>query len=175
MKESKVLDILNAVIYPYVGSFILYCKKHEIILQICFQRLVQMAPLSYRKMDFYEFCAAAISTHQLEAREGWEQMASTAFEHFEREGNRIVSVEELARVCVVFLSLPSTSLYLLVFSRGRNSEFLIEQLVMQELNLGPPAYSIIKDWIRSSDGKLSFIGYTKFLHGVTIRTNTRRL
>lgn len=112
MKESKVLDILNA-----------------------------MAPLSYRKMDFDEFCAAAISTHQLEAREGWEQMASTAFEHFEQEGNRIVSVEELAR----------------------------------ELNLGPAAYSIIKDWIRSSDGKLSFLGYTKFLHGVTIRTNTRRL
>ena len=57
-----------------------------------------MAPLSYRKMDFEEFCAAAISTHQLEALEGWEQIASTAFEHFEREGNRIISVEELAWV-----------------------------------------------------------------------------
>lgn len=111
MKESKVPDILNA-----------------------------MTPLSYKKMDFDEFCAAAISTHQLEAGESWEQVASTAFEYFEQEGNRIVSVEELAR----------------------------------ELNLGPAAYSIIKDWIRSSDGKLSLLGYTKFLHGVTIRTNTRR-
>lgn len=58
-----------------------------------------MEPLSYRKMDFEEFCAAAISTHQLEALEGWEQIASTAFEHFEQEGNRMISVEELARVC----------------------------------------------------------------------------
>ncbi|KAL0398040.1 UNVERIFIED_CONTAM: CDPK-related kinase [Sesamum calycinum] len=56
-----------------------------------------MAPLSYRKMDFEEFCAAAISTYQLEALENWEQIASTAFEHFEQEGNRVVSVEELAR------------------------------------------------------------------------------
>lgn len=57
-----------------------------------------MGPLSYRKMDFEEFCAAAISTYQLEAVEGWEHIASTAFEHFEQEGNRVISVEELARV-----------------------------------------------------------------------------
>ncbi|KAL6982150.1 Cyclin-dependent kinase 4, partial [Sarracenia purpurea var. burkii] len=95
MKESRVPDILNA-----------------------------MAPLSYRKMDFEEFCAAAISTHQLEALEGWERIASTAFEHFEQEGNRIISVEELAR----------------------------------ELNMGPTAFSILKDWIRGSDGKLSLLG-----------------
>jgi hypothetical protein len=49
-------------------------------------------------MYFEEFCAAAISTYQLEALEGWEQIASTAFEHFEQEGNRVISVEELARV-----------------------------------------------------------------------------
>lgn len=49
-------------------------------------------------MDFEEFCAAAISTYQLEALEGWEQIASNAFEHFEREGNRIISMEELLRV-----------------------------------------------------------------------------
>lgn len=57
-----------------------------------------MASLAYRKMDFEEFCAAAISTYQLEALEGWENIASTAFEHFEQEGNRVISVEELARV-----------------------------------------------------------------------------
>ncbi|KAL9397076.1 hypothetical protein Peur_011329 [Populus x canadensis] len=111
MRESRVPEILNA-----------------------------MESLAYRKMYFEEFCAAAISTYQLEALEGWEQIASTAFEHFEQEGNRVISVEELAR----------------------------------ELNVGPSAYTVIKDWIRSSDGKLSVLGYTKFLHGVTLRsTNTR--
>ncbi|KAF6136238.1 hypothetical protein GIB67_001647 [Kingdonia uniflora] len=111
MKESRVPEILNA-----------------------------MEPLSYKKMDFEEFCAAAISTYQLEALEGWEQIASTGFEYFEMEGNRVISVEELAR----------------------------------EMNLGPTAYSILSDWIRNSDGKLSFLGYTKFLHGVTIRSSNTR-
>ncbi|KAL3832822.1 hypothetical protein ACJIZ3_007558 [Penstemon smallii] len=98
-----------------------------------------MAPLSYRKMDFEEFCAAAISTYQLEALENWEQIASTAFEHFEEEGNRVISVEELAR----------------------------------ELNVGPTAHSMLRDWIRS-DGKLSLLGYTKFLHGLTLRSSNMR-
>lgn len=111
MKESRVHEILNA-----------------------------MAPLNYRKMDFEEFCAAAISTHQLEALEGWEQIAYTGFQHFEREGNRVIQVEELAR----------------------------------ELNVSPTAYSILKDWIRETDGKLSFLGFTKFLHGVTIRSSNSR-
>ncbi|XAR62929.1 Non-specific serine/threonine protein kinase [Bertholletia excelsa] len=111
MQSSKVPDILN-----------------------------MMAPLSYRKMDFEEFCAAAISTYQLEALDRWEQIASTAFEYFEEEGNRLISVEELAR----------------------------------ELNVGPNAYSILKDWIRSSDGKLSLLGYTKFLHGLTLRSSNTR-
>ncbi|PON81203.1 Serine/threonine protein kinase [Trema orientale] len=99
-----------------------------------------MEPLSYKKMDFEEFCAAAISTYQLEALEGWEKIASTAFECFEKEGNRVLSVEELA----------------------------------QEMNLGPTAYPLLNDWIRNSDGKLSFLGYTKFLHGVTIRSSNSR-
>ncbi|KAK1369884.1 Calmodulin-domain kinase CDPK protein [Heracleum sosnowskyi] len=110
MKESRVPDILNS-----------------------------MAPLSYRKMDFEEFCAAAISTYQLEGREEWQHIASTAFEHFEQEGNRAISVEELAR----------------------------------ELNVGPTAHSILKEWIRG-DGKLSLLGYTKFLHGVTLRSSNTR-
>lgn len=56
-------------------------------------------------MDFEEFCAAAISTHQLEALEGWEQIAYTGFQHFEHEGNRVISVEELARVRIFILFL----------------------------------------------------------------------
>ncbi|KAL5567688.1 hypothetical protein UlMin_024263 [Ulmus minor] len=111
MKEARVPDILNV-----------------------------MEPLSYKKMDFEEFCAAAISTHQLEVLEGWEKIANTAFEYFEKEGNRPITVEELA----------------------------------QEMNLGPTAYTLLKDWIRNSDGKLSFFGYTKFLHGVTIRSSHTR-
>ncbi|PRQ60547.1 putative protein kinase CAMK-CDPK family [Rosa chinensis] len=111
MKESRVHDILNV-----------------------------MEPLAHKKLDFEEFCVAAISTYQLEALEGWEKIASTAFECFEREGNRVISVEELA----------------------------------QEMNLGPTSYSLLRDWIRTSDRKLSFLGYTKFLHGVTIRTSNTR-
>ncbi|KAK3042073.1 hypothetical protein RJ639_001775 [Escallonia herrerae] len=98
--------------------------------------------LSYKKMEFEEFCAAAVNPYQLEALEGWESIATTAFEHFEREGNRVTSVEELA----------------------------------QEMNLGHTAHTLLNDWIRESDGKLNFLGYTKFLHGVTIRSsNTRQI
>ncbi|KAL1565495.1 CDPK-related kinase 4 [Salvia divinorum] len=111
MKESRASDILN-----------------------------MLEPLSYKKMDFEEFCAASISTYQLEALEKWEDIASAAFEYFEEEGNRVTSVEELA----------------------------------QEFSLGPTAYSLLGDWIRPLDRKLSFIGYTKFLHGVTIRTSNTR-
>lgn len=111
MKESRVTDILNV-----------------------------MDPLAYKMMDFEEFCAAAISTYQLEALEGWEDIASTAFDYFEKEGNRPISVDEL----------------------------------ILEMNLGPSARSILKDWIRPSDRKLSFLGYTKFLHGVTIRSSNTR-
>ncbi|KAL0904288.1 hypothetical protein M5K25_026378 [Dendrobium thyrsiflorum] len=100
----------------------------------------QLEPLSYKKMDFEEFCAAALSPYQLEAVERWEQIAGTAFEYFEQEGNRVISVDELAR----------------------------------EVNLTPANYSNVRDWIRPADGKLSFFGYTKFLHGVTIRGSHTR-
>ncbi|CAI9295586.1 unnamed protein product [Lactuca saligna] len=111
MKESRVLDILEA-----------------------------MKPLSYTRMGFEEFCAAAISPHQLEALENWEMIASTAFDYFELEGNRVISVDALA----------------------------------QEMNVGPSAHVILKDWIRNTDGKLNFLGYTKLLHGLTIRSSNTR-
>nr|BAJ96597.1 predicted protein [Hordeum vulgare subsp. vulgare] len=112
MKESRILEFLHA-----------------------------LEPLAYRSMDFEEFCTAAISPYQLEALDRWEEIAGTAFQHFEQEGNRVISVEEL----------------------------------VQELNLAPTHYSIVQDWIRKTDGKLNFLGFTKFLHGVTIRgANTRR-
>ncbi|KAG5036070.1 hypothetical protein JHK87_010980 [Glycine soja] len=111
MKESRVPEILNL-----------------------------MEPLSYKKMDFEEFCAAAISVYQLEVHQEWDRIATTAFEYFEETGNRVISVEELA----------------------------------QEMNLVPSAYSLMGDWIRKSDGKLSLVGYTKFLHGVTMRSSNTR-
>ncbi|KAK4734770.1 hypothetical protein R3W88_009031 [Solanum pinnatisectum] len=111
MREARVLDIINL-----------------------------LEPLSYKQMEFEEFCAAAISTYQLEALENWEHIASAAFNYFEQEGNCVISVEILA----------------------------------QEMNLGPTAYAFLKDWIRPSDRKLSFLGYTKFLHGVTMRSSSTR-
>ncbi|RCV42168.1 hypothetical protein SETIT_9G194400v2 [Setaria italica] len=111
MKESRTLEILNA-----------------------------LEPLAYRRMDFEEFRAATISPYQLEAVSRWEEIASTAFEYFEQEGNRAITIEELA----------------------------------QEMNLSSAAYSIVRDWIRPSDGKLSFLGYTKFLHGLTMRSGNAR-
>ncbi|TVU32038.1 hypothetical protein EJB05_23754, partial [Eragrostis curvula] len=111
MKESRTLEILNA-----------------------------LEPLAYRRMDFEEFRAATISPYQLEALGRWEEIASTAFEYFEQEGNRAITIEELA----------------------------------QEMNLSSAAYSIVRDWIRPSDGRLSFLGYTKFLHGLTMRSSNAR-
>ncbi|CAL4925849.1 unnamed protein product [Urochloa decumbens] len=111
MKESRTLEILNA-----------------------------LEPLAYRRMDFEEFRAATISPYQLEAVARWEEIASTAFEYFEQEGNRAITIEELA----------------------------------QEMNLSSAAYSIVRDWIRPTDGKLSFLGYTKFLHGLTMRSGNAR-
>ncbi|XP_010506686.1 PREDICTED: CDPK-related kinase 3-like isoform X1 [Camelina sativa] len=97
--------------------------------------LQTMESLAYREMYFEEFCAAAISIHQLEAVEAWEEIATAGFQHFETEGNRVITIEELAR----------------------------------ELNVGASAYGHLREWVRSSDGKLSYVGFTKFLHGVTLR------
>lgn len=72
-------------------------------------------------MDFNEFCAAAISPYHLEALEGWEQVACTAYMYFEQEGNRVITIEELAQVFIETLS--STRLYLMQAHRGFASEF----------------------------------------------------
>lgn len=59
---------------------------------------IKMEPLPYGRMNFDEFCAAAISVYQLEATAGWESIATRAFEYFEQEGNRVISVHELVQV-----------------------------------------------------------------------------
>ncbi|CAM6090086.1 unnamed protein product [Calypogeia fissa] len=106
-----------------------------------FEVLSTMDALTFKKMDFQEFCAASISVHQLEGTDRWESHARSAYEFFETDGNRVVAIEELAR----------------------------------EVGLGPtvPAQVVLHDWVRHSDGKLSFTGFTKLLHGVTPRSSTR--
>ncbi|KAI9120554.1 hypothetical protein K1719_007587 [Acacia pycnantha] len=97
-----------------------------------------ISSIQYRKLDFEEFCAAAISVHQLEAMENWEQHARRAYELFEKRGNRPIMIEELA----------------------------------SELGLSPsvPVHVVLQDWIRHADGKLSFLGFVRLLHGVSSRT-----
>ncbi|MQL99259.1 hypothetical protein Taro_031993 [Colocasia esculenta] len=109
MKDSKVLDFVNMV-----------------------------SSLQYRRLDFEEFAAAAISVHQLEGLDSWEQHARQAYELFEKDGNRPIMIEELA----------------------------------SELGLGPsvPVHVVLQDWIRHSDGKLSFLGFVKLLHGSSSRS-----
>lgn len=52
-------------------------------------------------MDFEEFCAAAISVHQLEGLQTWEEHARSAYELFDKDGNRPIRIEELASVHIV--------------------------------------------------------------------------
>ncbi|WMV17172.1 hypothetical protein MTR67_010557 [Solanum verrucosum] len=103
--------------------------------------LASLNALQYRRMDFEEFCAAALSVHQLEAFDRWEQHARCAYEIFEKEGNRAIMIEELA----------------------------------SELGLSPsvPVHAVLHDWLRHTDGKLSFLGFAKLLHGVSSRSVTK--
>ncbi|XP_044507173.1 CDPK-related protein kinase-like [Mangifera indica] len=58
--------------------------------------LASLNALQYRKMEFEEFCAAALNVNQLEALENWEQHAHCAYELFEKDGNRAIVINELA-------------------------------------------------------------------------------
>lgn len=104
--------------------------------------LASLNALQFRRMDFEEFCAATLSVRQLEDLSHWEQLAHSAFELFEKDGNRAIKIEELA----------------------------------SELGLSPsvPIHAVLQDWIRHTDGKLSFLGFLKLLHGPSIRTDRRQ-
>ncbi|XP_042006022.1 CDPK-related protein kinase-like [Salvia splendens] len=67
MKESRILDFLDP-----------------------------LNTLGYRKMHRDEFCAAALSVHQMEIVDGWEERARSAYAIFERDGNRAILIQELA-------------------------------------------------------------------------------
>ncbi|KAK1291857.1 CDPK-related kinase 1 [Acorus calamus] len=124
MKDSSVLDFVNMV-----------------------------SSLQYRKLDFEEFAVAAISVHQMEVQDGWEQHARCA----------AISVHQMevqdgweqhAR-CAYEL-----------FERNAIRPILIEVLA-SELGLGPSVsvHVVLQD----SDGKLSFLGFVRLLHGVSSR------
>jgi hypothetical protein len=49
-------------------------------------------------MDFEEFCAAALNVHQLETLDQWKHLARSAYEIFEKDGNRAIVIKELASV-----------------------------------------------------------------------------
>ncbi|XP_057787439.1 CDPK-related protein kinase-like isoform X2 [Salvia miltiorrhiza] len=105
MKESRVLDFLEP-----------------------------LNALGYRKMHREEFCAAALSIHQLEIGDGWEERAQSAYEIFEKDGNRAILIQELA----------------------------------SELGLSPsvPIHTVLQEYIRHSDGKLTLPGFIRLLHSL---------
>lgn len=49
---------------------------------------------------------------------------------------------------------------------------IFHEILFQELGLGPsiPIHTVLNDWIRHTDGKLSFHGFVKLLHGTSNRT-----
>jgi hypothetical protein len=74
-------------------------------------------------MDFHEFCAAALSVHQLEALDRWEQHARSAYDIFEKDGNRAIVIDELASVCDTFYSI--------------HVHFLIDNFFLESLDIFP--------------------------------------
>ncbi|PHT43466.1 CDPK-related kinase 5 [Capsicum baccatum] len=57
------------------------------------------------------------------------------------------------------------------FEKEGNRPIMIEELA-SELGLSPsvPVHVVLQDWIRHTDGKLSFLGFVRLLHGVSSRT-----
>ncbi|KAJ4965464.1 hypothetical protein NE237_017313 [Protea cynaroides] len=128
--DSINLENIKAALTKTATDAMKESRVHEFI--------PSLLALQYRRMDFEEFCAAALSVYQLEALDLWEQHARCAYEFFEKDGNRAIVIDELA----------------------------------SELGLGPsvPVHVVLQDWIRHTDGKLSFLGFVKLLHGVSSRT-----
>ncbi|KAG0500798.1 hypothetical protein HPP92_000870 [Vanilla planifolia] len=61
-----------------------------------------------------------------------------------------------------------------LFEKDGNRPIMIEELA-SELGLGPsvPVHVVLQDWIRRSDGKLSFMGFVKLLHGLSTQSNPK--
>ncbi|MCO5555189.1 hypothetical protein L7F22_008732 [Adiantum nelumboides] len=72
-----------------------------------FEMIASIDALQFKKMDFQEFCAAATSVPQLEGQKRWDQQAQSAYQVFEKEGNRVVLIEDLARELGIPSSVPA--------------------------------------------------------------------
>ncbi|KAK9082022.1 hypothetical protein Syun_031004 [Stephania yunnanensis] len=57
------------------------------------------------------------------------------------------------------------------FEKNGNRQIVIEELA-SELGLSPsiPMHVVLQEWIRQSDGKLSFLGFVRLLHGMSARS-----
>ncbi|XP_076921527.1 CDPK-related kinase 5-like [Bidens hawaiensis] len=61
-----------------------------------------------------------------------------------------------------------------IFENDGNRAIIIEELA-SELGLGPSVllHVVVSEWIRHSDGKLSYLGFVKLLHKVSARNNRK--
>ncbi|XP_027105902.1 CDPK-related kinase 5-like [Coffea arabica] len=61
-----------------------------------------------------------------------------------------------------------------IFEKEGNRAIVIEELA-SELGLSPsvPVHAVLHDWIRHTDGRLSFLGFVKLLHGPSTRTHSK--
>lgn len=61
-----------------------------------------------------------------------------------------------------------------IFDKNGNRSIVIQELA-SELGLGPsvPLHAVLSDWIRHTDGMLSFHGFVKLLHGVSTRNKMK--
>ncbi|PIN20455.1 Ca2+/calmodulin-dependent protein kinase, EF-Hand protein superfamily [Handroanthus impetiginosus] len=96
-----------------------------------FRFLDPLSALQYRRMYFEEFCAAALSVHQMEVLDSWEERTRCAYEMFEEDGNKVIVIEEVA------------------------SEL--------GLSASVPVHTVLQEWIKHSDGKLTCLGFVKLL------------
>lgn len=93
-----------------------------------------------------------------------------------RPGNNMLGkhMNYLTRRATDQLSSKNLSRYSLILKHGfciGNEPWLTMLFIFQELGLGPsvPLHVVLQDWIRHPDGKLSFLGFIKLLHGVSSR------
>ncbi|KAK4481767.1 hypothetical protein RD792_012678 [Penstemon davidsonii] len=70
-----------------------------------------------------------------------------------------------------FISLQNFKLALSKNSTDAMKDSRVLDYVDVELGLGPsvPVHVVLQDWLRHSDGKLSFLGFVRLLHGVSSR------
>ncbi|KAL3515250.1 hypothetical protein ACH5RR_022152 [Cinchona calisaya] len=61
-----------------------------------------------------------------------------------------------------------------IFEKEGNRAIVIEELA-SELGLSPsvPIHVVLRDWLRHTDGKLSFLGFVKVLHSPSTRTHSK--